>query len=181
MKAKRSLKRSSRRCPSSPCRPRRPPSISGGSPCSRAGTPQPRATGPGRCWAGSRSKRGSSPTWTIPRTSLSRERLLGHDATEGASWGAVPRRRKRGRIVSPPNPPQGNNFRNRPGRTRTCNPRFWSPPAATPASQRLLIFKDLAPTQQRRRRWTAPALALILALSQNPRGELLYDYQSCYL
>jgi len=54
--------------------------------------------------------------------------------------------------------------RNRPGRNRTCNPRFWSALAATLASKRLLIFKDLARSEQRRRRWTTPALALILAL-----------------
>src|SRR5437667_1707651 len=54
----------------------------------------------------------------------------------------------------------------RPGRNRTCNPRFWSPLPATPALERLLIFKDLAPSEQRRRRWTTPALALILALSR---------------
>src|SRR2546428_1397643 len=35
---------------------------------------------------------------------------------------------------------------------------------ATPALKRLLIFKDLALDQQRRRRWTTPALALIPAL-----------------
>src|SRR5713226_4847557 len=54
---------------------------------------------------------------------------------------------------------------NRPGRNRTCNPRFWSALPATPALQRLLIFKDLAPGQQRRRRWTTLALALIPALA----------------
>ncbi len=53
---------------------------------------------------------------------------------------------------------------NRPGRNRTCNPRFWSALPATPALQRLLIFKNLALSEQRRRRWTTPALALILAL-----------------
>ena len=53
---------------------------------------------------------------------------------------------------------------NRPGRNRTCNPRFWSPLLATPAVQRLLILNDLALAQQRRRCWTTPALALILAL-----------------
>src|SRR6266700_6575486 len=53
---------------------------------------------------------------------------------------------------------------NRPGRTRTYNPRFWSALPTTPASKRLLIFKDLALSEQRRRRWTTPALALILAL-----------------
>ena len=52
----------------------------------------------------------------------------------------------------------------RPGRNRTCNPRFWSALRATPALQRLLTFKDLALSHQRRRRWTTPALALILAL-----------------
>src|SRR6266851_2774118 len=56
--------------------------------------------------------------------------------------------------------------RNRPGRNRTCNPRFWSPLLATPALQRLLIFKDLASGQQRRRCWTTPALTLILALTR---------------
>jgi hypothetical protein len=55
---------------------------------------------------------------------------------------------------------------NRPGRNRTCNPRFWSPLLATPTLQRLLIFKDLALGQQRRRCWTTPALTLILALPQ---------------
>src|SRR5260370_1264102 len=53
---------------------------------------------------------------------------------------------------------------NRPGRTRTCSPRFWSPLLATPALHRLLIFNDLALGQQRRRRWTPPALTLFLAL-----------------
>src|SRR5260370_4624783 len=53
---------------------------------------------------------------------------------------------------------------NRPGRTRTCSPRFWSPLLATPVLHRLLIFNDLAPGQQRRRCWTTPALALSLAL-----------------
>src|SRR3989454_12367700 len=53
---------------------------------------------------------------------------------------------------------------NRPGRNRTCNPRFWSVAAATPALKRLLICKHLALRDQRRRRWTTPALALILAL-----------------
>src|SRR5439155_5579337 len=53
---------------------------------------------------------------------------------------------------------------NRPGRNRTCNPRFWSAVPATPALQRLLIFNDLAPSPQRPRCWTTPALALILAL-----------------
>jgi hypothetical protein len=33
--------------------------------------------------------------------------------------------------------------------------------------QRLLIFKDLALSQQRRRCWTTPALALILALKKS--------------
>src|SRR2546421_5458856 len=47
---------------------------------------------------------------------------------------------------------------NRPGRNRTCNPRFWSAAAATPALQRLLIFNDFAPNERRRRRWTTPAL-----------------------
>ena len=32
---------------------------------------------------------------------------------------------------------------NRPGRNRTCNPRFWSALLATPALKGLLIFKDL--------------------------------------
>src|SRR5260370_19217151 len=54
---------------------------------------------------------------------------------------------------------------NRPGRTRTCSPRFWSPLLATPALHRLLVFNDLAFGQQRRRCWTTPALALILALN----------------
>src|SRR5260370_21388655 len=62
----------------------------------------------------------------------------------------------------------------RPGRTRTCSPRFWSPLLATPALHRLLIFNDLALGQQRRRRWTPPALALILTLrktnSDAPQG-----------
>src|SRR5216683_8343044 len=53
---------------------------------------------------------------------------------------------------------------NRPGRTRTCSPRFWSPLLATPALERLLILKDLALGHQRRRCWTTPALALFLAL-----------------
>src|SRR5260370_17546575 len=53
---------------------------------------------------------------------------------------------------------------NRPGRTRTCSPRFWSPLLATPALHRLLIFNDLALGEQRRRCWTTPALALSLAL-----------------
>src|SRR5260370_21532311 len=64
---------------------------------------------------------------------------------------------------------------NRPGRTRTCNPRFWSPLLATPALQRLLIFNDLAFGHQRPRCWTPPALALILTLrktnSDAPRDE----------
>src|SRR6266849_8283724 len=59
---------------------------------------------------------------------------------------------------------KGSCYRNRPGRNRTCNPRFWSPLLAAPALQRLLIFNDLAFAQQRRRRSTTPALALILAL-----------------
>ena len=41
---------------------------------------------------------------------------------------------------------------------------FWSALPATPGLNRLLIFKDLARSEQRRRRWTTPALALILAL-----------------
>jgi len=45
-------------------------------------------------------------------------------------------------------------------------PRFWSPPLATPALQRLLIFNDLALGQQRRRCWTTPALALFLSLTE---------------
>src|SRR5437667_685347 len=53
---------------------------------------------------------------------------------------------------------------NRPGRNRSCNPRFGSAAAATPALKRLLILKDLASGHRRRRRWTTPALALILAL-----------------
>src|SRR6266571_9338779 len=53
---------------------------------------------------------------------------------------------------------------NRPGRTRTYSPRFWSALPATPALKGSLIFKDLARSEQRRRRWTTPALALILAL-----------------
>src|SRR5207302_2736266 len=32
----------------------------------------------------------------------------------------------------------------RPGRNRTCNPRFWSALPATPALKRSLIFNDLA-------------------------------------
>ena len=59
---------------------------------------------------------------------------------------------------------------NRPGRTRTYNPRFWSALPATPALRGLLIFKDLARTYQRRRRWTTPALALILALKRSVRS-----------
>src|SRR5438876_680814 len=59
---------------------------------------------------------------------------------------------------------EASHLTNRPGRNRTCNPRFWSAPLATPALKRLLIFKDLALGDQRRRRWTTPALALILAL-----------------
>src|SRR6266566_6354705 len=51
----------------------------------------------------------------------------------------------------------------RPGRNRTCNPRFWSALPATPALKPLLIFNDLGPGQQRRRRWTTPALTLFLA------------------
>src|SRR5260370_4613648 len=53
----------------------------------------------------------------------------------------------------------------RPGRNRTCSPRFWSPLLATPALQHLVIFNDLALGRQRRRCWTTPALALILALT----------------
>src|SRR5260370_14984579 len=53
---------------------------------------------------------------------------------------------------------------NRPGRTRTCSPRFWSSLLATPALQRLLIVNALSLGHQRRRCWTTPALALILAL-----------------
>src|SRR5260370_38314639 len=64
---------------------------------------------------------------------------------------------------------------NRPGRTRTCSPRFWSPLLATPALERLLIFNDLAPGQQRRRCWTKPELALSLALR---RGVLQGDAPS---
>src|SRR6266581_3853721 len=60
---------------------------------------------------------------------------------------------------------------NRPGRTRTYSPRFWSALLATPASKRLLIFKDLALDQQRRRRWTTPALTLFQTLStRGPHG-----------
>jgi hypothetical protein len=59
---------------------------------------------------------------------------------------------------------------NRPGRNRTCNPRFWSPLLATPASERLLIFNDLALGQRRWRCWTTPALALILALRKTNSG-----------
>ena len=62
---------------------------------------------------------------------------------------------------------------NRPGRTRTYNPRFWSALPATPALRGLLIFKDLARTYQRRRRWTTPALALILALPNRTLGPAL--------
>src|SRR6266516_2867858 len=58
---------------------------------------------------------------------------------------------------------------NRPGRNRTCNPRFWSALPATPALQHWLIFKDLALGQQRWRRWTTPALALILTLRRRVR------------
>src|SRR5260370_27308244 len=57
--------------------------------------------------------------------------------------------------------------RNRPGRNRTCNPPFWSPLPATPALERLLIFHDLAPSPQRPRCWTTPALALILTLKRS--------------
>src|SRR5437016_8529084 len=59
---------------------------------------------------------------------------------------------------------------NRPGRNRTCNPRFWSATVATPALKRLLIFNDLAPSEQRRRCWTTPALALFLALKRSVRS-----------
>ena len=44
---------------------------------------------------------------------------------------------------------------------------------ATLAWQGLLIFKDLARTYQRRRRWTTPALALILALPNRTPGPAL--------
>src|SRR5260370_41250933 len=64
---------------------------------------------------------------------------------------------------------------NRPGRTRTCSPRFWSPFPATPVLHRLLIFNDLALGQQRRRRWTTPALALTLALGDTNFGYALTD------
>src|SRR5207244_11459229 len=57
--------------------------------------------------------------------------------------------------------------KNRPGRNRTCNPRFWSALPATPALKRLLIFNDLAPSPQRPRCWTTPALALILTLRKS--------------
>ncbi len=65
-------------------------------------------------------------------------------------------------------PARADLLRDRPGRNRTCNPRFWSALPATPALQRLLIFKNLAPGQQRERCWTTPALALILALLNRP-------------
>jgi len=55
---------------------------------------------------------------------------------------------------------------NRPGRTRTYSPRFWSALPETPASKGLLIFKNLALCQRRGRRWTTPALALFLALNR---------------
>jgi hypothetical protein len=41
---------------------------------------------------------------------------------------------------------------------------FGGPLLGTPALQRSLIFNDLALSQERRRCWTTPALALILAL-----------------
>src|SRR6266851_5309342 len=67
---------------------------------------------------------------------------------------------------------------NRPGRTRTCSPRFWSPLLATPALQRLLIFNDLALGQQRRRCWTPPALRLILTLTRAARRIRRLDWSS---
>ncbi len=71
---------------------------------------------------------------------------------------------------------------NRPGRNRTCNPRFWSAIPATPALQRLLIFNDLAPSEQRRRCWTTPALALSLTLCGiTPSPILLGASTLCFL
>ena len=61
-------------------------------------------------------------------------------------------------------PARADLLRDRPGRNRTCNPRFWSAVPATRALKPLLIFNDLASSEQRRRCWTTPALALILAL-----------------
>src|SRR5713226_2370582 len=53
-------------------------------------------------------------------------------------------------------------------------PPVLEPTPSTPALHRLLIFNDLALGQQRRRRWTPPALALILTLrktnSDAPQG-----------
>src|SRR6266581_3928671 len=66
----------------------------------------------------------------------------------------------------------------RPGRNRTCNPRFWSAVPATPALERLLIFKDLALSEQRRRRWTTLALALFLALRAGRRGSYVASVRS---
>ena len=57
----------------------------------------------------------------------------------------------------------------RPGRNRTCNPRFWSALLATPALNRLLILKDLPRSEERQRHWMTPALALILALRNTSR------------
>src|SRR2546422_3312422 len=77
-----------------------------------------------------------------------------------------PRKRKASERVSRY---EASHLTDRPGRNRTCNPRFWSAVLATPALQPLLIFKHLALSEQRRRRWTTPALALILALRRRAR------------
>ena len=84
--------------------------------------------------------------------------------TIGTNSGTVqlgPRKREASRRL---NRSEASRSHDRPGRTRTCNARFWSVAAATPALKPLLIFRDLGPGQQRRRRWTTPALTLILAL-----------------
>src|SRR6266852_1958505 len=62
---------------------------------------------------------------------------------------------------------------NRPGRDRTCNPRFGSPLLVTPALQSLLVFRDSALSHQRRRCWTTPALTLLLALRRSRPALLL--------
>src|SRR6266566_3651562 len=60
--------------------------------------------------------------------------------------------------------------------------RLWSALLATPALKRLLIFKDLAPGHQRRRRRTTPALTLSLTLCGiTPSPILLGASTLCFL
>jgi len=92
-----------------------------------------------------------------------------------AQWSLAIARARRGQSIDPAGRAKGRDaFRrgpSRPVRNRTCNPRFWSALPATPALKPLLIFNDLGPGQQRRRRWTTPALTLFLALRRTRRAE----------